>query len=800
MTNHGRTMATALTMSPGHWWWSAREANPGTDVAGLVPGYLGFTRSALDTAGRCHNRMGSDGSWLDAPGLGDWWGRAIWGLGSLSASSSDPALRAAALSGFRTAAKQRSPHTRALAFAALGAGEILLDRPAEWPARRLLNDAVAAIGVDRPDPTWPWPEARLRYSNGSIAEALLIAGQALPDPVVASRGLHLLDFLLRTETRDGHLSVTPVGGRGRFDVTPAFDQQPIEVAALADACARAFAMTADDRWRSGVRMAWAWFLGDNDTSIPMFDPQTGAGFDGLHRAAPQPQSGRRVHPGGALDRATRPTTRAARVIAQRLVAADLRADPERVIARLYLPGEESPDTQSRTSHVVARVLALPEDRIERLAARLVEEFADRHNNYTDQLDEHAAIIGSHLRQTPVMSRARKQVMGASFTAEYAVEAAALCNPSAVLHPDQSGLRAGQARLALSLRAIGEGHVSSLGFAAAVIGPGATWAFEPRESPAVPGISMPAQWARDHLRAVLADEGQVDELTHNVLAGLPEVFTASEVERVLADAHPELLTRPSAMASIEVLRRVMASAYEVSFPADLGLSQQVIFPSTIEERNGIEDARFVRFHDDGQVDYRATYTAYDGQQIAPRLLISPDLRTFRAHRLAGPAARNKGMALFPRRIDGRHWALCRSDGENTSVATSFDGRIWGRPTLVQRPQASWEVVQVGNCGSPIETDRGWLVLTHGVGPMRTYAVGAILLDLNDPTRVRCRLAEPLLEAGVDERDGYVPNVVYSCGGVVHDGRLWLPYGISDSRIGVAWASIDELLDAMIPEAP
>jgi hypothetical protein len=263
----------------------SREVNPGTDVAGLVPGYLGFTRSALDTAGRCHNRMGSDGSWLDAPGLGDWWGRAIWGLGSLSASSSNPASRAAALSGFRTAAKQRSPHTRALAFAALGAGEILLDRPNEWAARRLLNDAVATIGADRPDPTWPWPEARLSYSNGSIAEALLIAGQALPDPVVASRGLHLLDFLLRTETRDGHLSVTPVGGRGRFDVIPAFDQQPIEVAALADACARAFAMTADDRWRSGVRMAWAWFLGDNDTCIPMLDPHTGGGFDGLHRAA-----------------------------------------------------------------------------------------------------------------------------------------------------------------------------------------------------------------------------------------------------------------------------------------------------------------------------------------------------------------------------------------------------------------------------------------------------------------------------------------------------------------------------------
>jgi hypothetical protein len=261
----------------------SREPDPGPDVAGLVGQYLNFTRSAVDATGRSHNRMSRDGSWLDAPGLGDWWGRAIWALGSVSASCSDAEARAAARSGFRTAAKQRSPDNRALAFAALGAGEVLLDRPGEQPARRLLEDVVATIGPDRTDPAWPWPEARLTYSNGSIAEALLIAGQALPDPVAASRGLHLLDFLLRTETRDGHLSVTPVGGRGRFDVTPAFDQQPIEVAALADACARAFAMTADDRWRRGVRMAWAWFLGDNDTCIPMVDPHTGGGFDGLQR-------------------------------------------------------------------------------------------------------------------------------------------------------------------------------------------------------------------------------------------------------------------------------------------------------------------------------------------------------------------------------------------------------------------------------------------------------------------------------------------------------------------------------------
>ena len=215
---------------------------------------------------------------------------------------------------------------------------------------------------------------------------------------------------------------------------------------------------------------------------------------------------------------------------------------------------------------------------------------------------------------------------------------------------------------------------------------------------------------------------------------------------------------------------------------------------------MEDARFVRFVGaDGTVDYRATYTAYDGKAIAPRLLISPDLRRFQAHRLAGPTARNKGMALFPRMIDGRHWALGRSDGENTFVASSADGLVWGEPTLIQSPKESWEVIQIGNCGPPIETDRGWLVLTHGVGPMRTYVIGAMLLDLDDPSRIVANLGRPLLRGDRDEREGYVPNVVYSCGGLVHDGRLWLPYGIGDQRVRVAWAVLDDLLDAMTPVA-
>jgi predicted GH43/DUF377 family glycosyl hydrolase len=226
-----------------------------------------------------------------------------------------------------------------------------------------------------------------------------------------------------------------------------------------------------------------------------------------------------------------------------------------------------------------------------------------------------------------------------------------------------------------------------------------------------------------------------------------------------------------------------------------LEQRVMMPSVAEESNGMEDARFTRFLDDnGTVEYRATYTAYDGHHIAPRVLTSPDLRVFRAHRLAGAAARNKGMAIFPRLVGGRYLALCRSDGESTSVASSTDGLLWTEPRLVQEPTATWETLQVGNCGPPIETPAGWLVLTHGVGAMRTYSMGAILLDLDDPTVLLGRLTAPLLEPEPDEQDGYVPNVVYSCGGIVHDGVLWIPYGIGDSRIGVAHVAIDDVLGA------
>jgi len=483
------------------------------------------------------------------------------------------------------------------------------------------------------------------------------------------------------------------------------------------------------------------------------------------------------------------------VIAHR-VQAGLRADPARVVARLFLPGEELHSTQSRGSQVVGRVMSMAEDEVERLAAGLLRDFGSRHHNYQALLRRHASIVSAHIEEVRELTAARTLLLGAAFTAEYAMEAAGLCNPSAMLSPDQSGLRAGQARVALSVRGIGEGHISSIGFCSAVVGPGAQWSFEPRVLPVSVADTTQASWRLPHLRAVLADQGHLDELAEAVLHVLPAEFQGADLERVLANAHRDLLTRAGSAATVDLLRKVVSSAYSASFPHDVSLGQRILSPSAEEESNGMEDARFTRFiDDDGTAGYRATYTAYDGRRIAPRLLISSDLRVFRAYRLAGPAARNKGMALFPRMVHGRHLALCRSDGETTSLASSADGYVWDRPVVLQEPSAPWEMLQVGNCGPPIETGQGWLVLTHGVGPMRVYVIGALLLDLDDPARVVGYSRTPLLSPGPEEQYGYVPNVVYSCGAFLHDGLVWIPYGIDDCRIGVAYAPLDEVLAGM-----
>jgi hypothetical protein len=263
---------------------TCREPVPSRTVQGLRDRYLRFVLSALRADGTCHNRSDAEGCFRDQPGLGDWWGRAVWALGTAAAQADTATMRARTIGGFRVAARQRSPFSRSMAFAALGAGELLRAVPGEQAALELLRDAVGAVdpaGVTTSRPDWPWPEGRLRYANGTVAEALLVAGDLLPDHTVLLRGLDLLTFLLRVETHDGRLSVTPVAGRGPGEDRPGFDQQPIEVAAIADACATAYRITADPRWLAGIRLAWGWFLGNNDSRAVMFDPSTGAGYDGL---------------------------------------------------------------------------------------------------------------------------------------------------------------------------------------------------------------------------------------------------------------------------------------------------------------------------------------------------------------------------------------------------------------------------------------------------------------------------------------------------------------------------------------
>ena len=287
-----------------------QEPQPGPTARRLARCYLAFVLDALDPAGACHNRMAVGGRWTDEAGVGDWWGRALWGLGVAATSAPTPGMRARALVGFRRAAQPRSPHVRAMAFAALGAAELLRGRPDDLAARSLLAGAVAVIGEPAADARWPWPAERLSYANASVAEALIVAGDALPDERARGHGLRLLDFLLRTETRDGHLSVTPVGGRGRDDAGPGFDQQPIEAAALGQACASAFRITGQPAWLAGVRLAWEWFGGANDSATPMFDPRTGGGYDGLERG------GRNLNQGAESTLAMLATAQLARWISE----------------------------------------------------------------------------------------------------------------------------------------------------------------------------------------------------------------------------------------------------------------------------------------------------------------------------------------------------------------------------------------------------------------------------------------------------------------------------------------------------
>lgn len=441
--------------------------------------------------------------------------------------------------------------------------------------------------------------------------------------------------------------------------------------------------------------------------------------------------------------------------------------------------------------VIDRVLDLSEEDTATTLGRTLARFSGHYRDLAATLEQNFHQIAHRLDSTITVGRAQRQLIGAYLTQEYALEAAALFNPSMVAHPDQAGCQPGEVRFIMTLRAVGEGHMSSIEFRTGTVGDAGIRLDPPGRFPDT-GQAVPVPLDRELFRAKLADVGADDENARFLLDLLQPRFTTPALNIALAELHKQRLTRGDSGALAERARYLAASSYAVEFDDRSALSERVLWPVGPAESHGMEDARLVRFTDGDDVTYYATYTAFDGSQVAPQLLQTSDFQTFTVSPLAGPSARNKGMAIFPRRIGGRYAALSRWDRESNAIGYSVDGRRWSEAITIQTPTRPWELIQLGNCGSPIETPSGWLVFTHGVGPMREYAIGAILLDLEHPERLIAALPEPLLVADESERDGYVPNVVYSCGPMIHGDNIVLPYGCSDSSVRIAIVSLSQLL--------
>jgi len=400
------------------------------------------------------------------------------------------------------------------------------------------------------------------------------------------------------------------------------------------------------------------------------------------------------------------------------------------------PRDLNPTDKTRANHIVDRVLALDPETAARELAEVLEYFQSRHRNLLDIFEARANEMEEAVAAHAAFTKEQHLLVGAYFMHEYSFEAAALFNPSIVAHFDQSGAPEGGRRFILSLRAVGEGHVSSLTFRSGSV----------------------------------AADGTVTVDATARLASIPMVRNR--------------IPGPD------------GDAVELVFTSDEEISERVIFPVTEAQSNGIEDARFVEFEDGTPKVFYATYTAYNGRAIRSELIETHDFLSFRMSPLRGTAAKNKGMALFPRRIDGQYAMIARQDNENLYLIYSDDLYSWNGGVAILKPQFPWEFVQIGNCGSPIELDEGWLMLTHGVGPVRRYSIGAVLLDKADPSNVIARTREPLIRPEPPERQGYVPNVVYTCGAMRHNDQIILPYAVSDTFSKFATIDIASLLGLMV----
>jgi len=458
------------------------------------------------------------------------------------------------------------------------------------------------------------------------------------------------------------------------------------------------------------------------------------------------------------------------------------------------------NNRERILKIIGRIMALAEPEVDRLLGEVMREFHGRHQKINQFFLLRFDQVKHHLLTDQSVSRNRQLLIGSYFTLEYALESAALFNPCMVWHPDQSGLPEGSKRFILSLRATGEGHLSSITFRSGTIDKeNQIQVDEPTRFVTAPEAVPSTRYEKALFHRKLGELDLVNAFTNEALSELGEHFHLEDLQNrldIVRRSHPEQ-KRESEATARGILTLARAN-YEIRYNPEQAISERIIFPSSPTEINGIEDARFVEFHDDdGSIRYYATYTAYDGKVVLPQLLETRDFLHFQLSTLNGSEARNKGMALFPRRINGLYAMLSRQDHENIHIMFSDMIHFWYRKDLIVKPTYPWEYVQIGNCGSPIDTQAGWLVLSHGVGPMRKYSMGAFLLDRENPTKVLARLEQPLLAPMANEREGYVPNVIYSCGGLLHGKTLVIPYAMADYASTFAIVDIDELLSEMKP---
>ena len=472
-------------------------------------------------------------------------------------------------------------------------------------------------------------------------------------------------------------------------------------------------------------------------------------------------------------------------------------DSSRVITKLHLP-----DGPYRMLKIIQRIVDLPDATAENLLEQIMLDFSERHRDIKRVFGLHLNKVKDIVPWDIEISKTKGALIGAYFTMEYSIESAALFNPSIIPHPDQSQLDKGSMRFIMSLRATGEGHVSSIVFRSGRLDQDNTILFDPiSDYVKTPDIRLDPDYDR-HLFQLKLDEMEAcNEITAYLLDHLPEIFTYNELsEKIGILTSQPIFSEARQNETFDIMYWLTNSNYEMNFRPDHRISERVIFPVSENESRGIEDARFVQFTDDnGEVTYYATYTAYNGFNILPQLIETKDFIRFNILTLNGKAVQNKGMALFPRKIDDRYVMLSRQDGENNHIMFSDNIHFWQESKIIQEPTLPWEFIQIGNCGSPLETDDGWIVLTHGVGPMRQYCIGAMLLDLENPTRIIARLEEPLLTPREEEREGYVPNVVYTCGAIIHNNELVIPYAMSDIMSGIATVEVSDLINCMRPLA-